>query len=73
MKKRLAAKTAKEKILSYADLKIGDYVVHVNHGIGVYDGIVNMQSENTSRDFIKLKYAQGDVLYVPCNNLDVIS
>ncbi len=73
IKKRLAAKTAKEKILSYADLKIGDYVVHVNHGIGVYDGIVNMQSENTSRDFIKLKYAQGDVLYVPCNNLDVIS
>ncbi len=72
-KKRLAAKTAREKILSYADLKLGDYVVHVNHGIGIYDGIAKMTAENTTRDFIKLKYAQGDILYVPCNNLDAIS
>jgi len=66
-------KSAKERILSYADLNVGDYVVHVNHGIGVYDGIETLVFDGVTKDFIKLRYAGTDVLYVPCNNLDAIS
>lgn len=71
------AKTKKfkksEKIASYSDLSIGDYVVHVNHGIGVYDGIQQLTVEGATKDFIKVNYAGGDVLYVPCGQLDLVS
>ncbi|MBQ9940442.1 MAG: transcription-repair coupling factor [Clostridia bacterium] len=72
-RKGAAKKSAKEKILSYADLTVGDYVVHVNHGIGVYDGIETLEIDGVTKDFIKLHYAGTDILYVPCNNLDTIS
>lgn len=62
-----------EKIASYADLSIGDLVVHVNHGIGRYEGIKNLVSQGVSRDFIKLVYADGGILYVPCDQLDMVS
>jgi len=66
-------KSAKERILSYSDLNVGDYVVHINHGIGIYDGIQTMEFDGAVKDFIKLRYAGTDVLYVPCSNLDTIS
>ncbi len=62
-----------EKIASYADLKQGDLVVHVNHGIGRYDGIKNLVTQGVSRDFIKIVYADGGILYVPCDQLDMVS
>ncbi|MBR6796613.1 MAG: transcription-repair coupling factor [Clostridia bacterium] len=62
-----------EKIASFADLSVGDYVVHINHGIGKYEGIKNLITEGVSKDYIKLSYAAGDALYVPCNQLDTIS
>ncbi len=62
-----------EKISSYADLSIGDYVVHINHGIGRFEGIKNLVTEGISRDYIKISYASGDSLYVPCNQLDSVS
>ncbi len=72
--KRRSAKVSKgEKIASYADLTPGDLVVHVNHGIGRYDGIKNLVTQGVSRDFIKIVYADGGILYVPCDQLDMVS
>lgn len=72
-RKVTSKKSAKERILSYSDLNVGDYVVHINHGIGVYEGIETLEFDGATKDFIKLRYAGTDVLYVPCNNLDTIS
>ncbi len=62
-----------EKIASYADLSIGDIVVHVNHGIGRYEGVKTLITEGVTRDYIKIVYADNGVLYVPCNQLDLVS
>ncbi len=62
-----------EKIASYADLSVGDLVVHVNHGIGRFAGIQNLVSEGVSKDYIKIVYADNGILYVPCNQLDMVS
>ncbi len=62
-----------ERILSYADLKVGDYVVHANHGIGIYAGIQTLTFEGVTRDFIKIQYAGKDAIYLPCNQLDMLS
>ncbi|MBR5279192.1 MAG: transcription-repair coupling factor, partial [Clostridia bacterium] len=73
-RRRKSAKVSKgERIASYADLKIGDLVVHVNHGIGRYEGIKNLTTQGISRDFITLLYADGGKLYVPCDQLDMVS
>ena len=72
-KKAGKKKSAQEKIMSYADLCEGDYVVHVNHGIGMFLGIQSVTVEGVTRDYIKLKYAGTDVLYLPCEQLDSIS
>ncbi len=62
-----------ERITSYADLNIGDYVVHINHGIGVFGGLHNMTTDGIAKDFIKISYAGGDTLYVPASRLDTVS
>lgn len=62
-----------EKIASYADLAVGDLIVHVNHGIGRFAGIQNLVSDGVSKDFIKIVYADNGILYVPCNQLDMVS
>lgn len=62
-----------ERITSYADLSIGDYVVHINHGIGVFCGLHNLVTDGVARDFIKISYAGGDTLYVPAGRLDTVS
>ncbi len=73
-RKRRNTKVSKgEKISSYADLKSGDLVVHVNHGIGRYDGIKNLVSQDVSRDYIKIVYADNGILYIPCDQLDMVS
>ncbi len=66
--------SAKEKIMSHADLEVGDYVVHDVHGIGLYEGMKNLTNyEGISRDFLQIKYEGGSVLYVPCDRLEVLS
>lgn len=66
-------KSARETIVSYADLEPGDYVVHAGYGIGLYEGIEKIPKDGALRDFIKIRYAGTDVLYVPCSNLENIS
>ena len=79
-RRRHAAKNAKsssktkEKILSYADLSVGDYVVHEVHGIGIYKGLESIRGyDGVRRDHIKIQYSGTDVLYVPCEQIDSVS
>ena len=60
-----------EKVV-FADLKIGDYVVHKDYGIGIYIGINTITADKTTKDYIKLKYQNDDILYVPTSQLDNI-
>ncbi len=61
------------RIDSCADLSPGDFVVHENHGIGKFAGIVRMQVDGFDKDYIKLDYAGGDTLYVPATQLDMVT
>ena len=65
--------TNTEKILSYGDLKIGDYVVHAAYGIGQYMGLENLVVDNVARDYVKIRYAGTDLLYLPTDQLDLVS
>ena len=69
-KKRL--KDARE-ISSLEELRRGDYVVHEAHGIGIFDGINRITNGGVTKDYIKIKYAKSDVLYVPVTQLDLVS
>lgn len=60
------------KIKSFTELKLGDYVVHANHGIGVYKGIKQLDVQGHKKDFLELAYNSGDTLYVPVEQLDFV-
>ncbi|MBQ1846713.1 MAG: transcription-repair coupling factor [Clostridia bacterium] len=67
-------RTARERILSYTDLNVGDYVVHDAHGIGVFEGLKTLVGyDGCEREFLRIKYAENGVLYVPCDRLDTLS
>jgi len=59
-----------EKIAAFTELKVGDYVVHENHGVGQFMGVVRLASEGTYRDFLHIRYQGADKLYVPTDQLD---
>ncbi|WP_349410710.1 transcription-repair coupling factor [Pseudalkalibacillus sp. SCS-8] len=61
-----------ERIKSYSELKVGDYVVHVNHGIGKYLGIETLEINGVHKDYLHLKYAGDDKLYVPVEQIDQV-
>lgn len=67
------AKNAGEKILSYADLNVGDAVVHARYGIGRYLGIENLLVCGAYRDYITIQYAGTDKLFLPVDQLDMVS
>ncbi len=72
-KKSLVSQAYKEgEKIVFADLKVGDYVVHKNYGIGIYTGVNTITADGTTKDYIKLKYQNDDILYVPINQLDAI-
>lgn len=72
-KKRKKKKTYEgQKINDFNELKIGDYVVHENHGLGVYKGIEKVEVEKVVKDYIKIEYRDGGNLYVLATGLDVI-
>ncbi len=60
------------KINDFAELKVGDYVVHENHGLGVYKGIEKVEIEKVVKDYIKIEYRDGGNLYILATGLDVI-
>lgn len=61
-----------QKINDFNELKVGDYVVHENHGLGVYRGIEKVEMENVVKDYIKIEYRDGGNLYILATGLDVI-
>ncbi len=71
-KKRPRKRYEGTKIRDFAELKIGDYVVHETHGLGIYRGIEKVQVEGTTKDYIKISYRDGGNLYVLATGLDVI-
>ncbi|BCS81856.1 transcription-repair coupling factor [Anaerocellum diazotrophicum] len=69
-KKRVKSK--KDAFYTIEDLKPGDFVVHRTHGIGKFLGFEKITVEGTTREYVKLEYANSSYLYVPTTNLDVI-
>lgn len=61
-----------QKIQNFSDLKVGDYVVHESHGLGVYKGIEKVAVDKVVKDYIKIAYRDGGNLYVLATGLDVI-
>ena len=72
-KHRLRKAQKGAEIRSIAELKVGDYIVHSAHGIGRYNGIVQLTVQGVIKDFLKLSYDKGDTLYVPVTQLDLVS
>ncbi len=64
--------SSKDKIRSFDELSVGDYVVHNIHGIGKYMGLTQRTVENVVCDFLKIQYKGTDTLYVPTNQLESI-
>ena len=60
-------------IQEVSSLQIGDFVVHVEHGIGKYEGLKTLQISSVPHDFLDVIYDGGDKLYVPVENIEVLS
>ena len=60
-------------IKNISDLNVGDYVVHVSHGIGIFEGIVKREIHGVVKDYIQLRYAGTDMLFVPVTQLDLVT
>ena len=70
--KRIRKTQNGQKINTYADLQEGDYVVHENHGIGIYRGVETIKVQDVQKDYIKIEYADKGMLYVPIAQLDCV-
>ena len=70
-KRQIRKKRAQGSVIqNFTDLKVGDYIVHDNHGIGIYSGIETIITDGIKKDYIKLNYADEGKLYIPTNQLD---
>ena len=71
-KKRKQKKLDGQQIAKLSELKPGDYVVHEDHGIGMYRGIERIESQGVTKDYIKIEYGDGGNLYLPATRLEGI-
>ena len=71
-KRRSRARFKGEVIKNFDDLSIGDYVVHVDRGVGIYRGIVQRELDDIIRDYISIEYAGGDMYYINVNQMDKV-
>ncbi|RFZ76295.1 transcription-repair coupling factor [Lacrimispora amygdalina] len=73
-KKRKRKKTVYEgtRIQNFSDLSVGDYVVHEDHGLGIYRGIEKIEQDGVIKDYLKVEYAENGNLYLPATRLDGI-
>ncbi len=60
------------KIKSFDDIKVGDYVVHAHHGIGIYAGIEAITNKGLTRDYIAIQYLDNDKVYIPASQISSI-
>jgi Transcription-repair coupling factor (superfamily II helicase) len=61
-----------ERLKSYNELKPGDYVVHVNHGIGKFIGMQTMEVDGKHQDYITIEYRDDGRLFIPVSQLDMV-
>lgn len=73
VKKKIKNKMSSTDIINYSDLDKGDYVVHENNGIGVYDGLEKIEVNNIQKDFIVINYKGNDKVYVPVDQMNLVS
>ncbi|HSW58316.1 MAG TPA: transcription-repair coupling factor, partial [Dehalococcoidales bacterium] len=71
--RRFLKKRSVKRYKLLVDIKPGDYVVHIEHGIGQFTGIQNMNAGDAQKEFLMLSYAAGDRLYVPTDQIDRVS
>ena len=71
-KKRIKTLENAQRLRNYTELKPGDYVVHVNHGIGRFEGIKTLENNGVKRDYITITYQHGDQLFVPADQLSLV-
>lgn len=69
-KKQYAGKG--DRINSFSDISIGDYVVHESHGVGIYKGIEKIDIDGITKDYISIEYLGGSKLFIPATGLDLI-
>ncbi len=72
LNKEIKQKRKKRPTIVLDELKLGDYVVHESHGIGIFRGLTNTKVLGSVRDFVEIEYAGGDKLLIPVENLEVI-
>jgi transcription-repair coupling factor (superfamily II helicase) len=73
VRRRKSKKSADAFLAEMQAMAMGDYVVHIEHGIGRYQGLVSIPVGQSPHDCVALSYAGGDKLYVPVENIDVLS
>ena len=71
-KKRKKTVRNGEKIHSFSELSVGDFVVHESHGLGIYRGIESVEVDHVAKDYIRIEYSGGSSLYVPATSLEVL-
>lgn len=72
-KKRPRVRVSKDqKITYFRDIKIGDYVVHINHGIGKYVGVETLEVAGVHKDYLLIRYGGEDKLYVPTDQVHLL-
>ena len=70
--KRAKSKKKSADMIQFSDLHAGDYIVHEIHGIGRFEGIRTMTADGMTRDYLVIRYAGSDMLYIPTEQLDII-
>ncbi len=73
VKPKKARKSSKHAFSNLTELNRGEYVVHSVHGIGVFEGINGLETKGTIKDYLKIRYDKGDILYVPVTQLDQVA
>ncbi len=71
-KRRKKASYEGQKIQSFSELSPGDYVVHEEHGLGIYRGIEKIEQDKAVKDYLKIEYADGGNLYLPATRLEAV-
>lgn len=71
-KKKKAKHYNGQRIRDFSELRVGDYVVHENYGLGIYRGIEKIEVENVVKDYMKIEYRDGGNLYILATGFDAI-
>lgn len=71
--KKLSTKENLDSIVSIKELQVGDYVVHLSHGIGKYTGLCQQEIDGEQRDYLTIEYSNSDKLHMPAEQINLLS